>query len=129
MYLAKGDRRGHVAVDWHGEVYAISRWIGIKAKEVRARLGDANDLPSVDDVKQQISERLSERLKTFCAETESQFEKKLSAWKRKRVDLVAKQRQDRDQLRQSLTAQHITETKARASSLPKGIKALWFATE
>jgi len=39
FHLAKGDRRGHVAVDSQGEIYAISRWVGIKAKDVRARLG------------------------------------------------------------------------------------------
>lgn len=49
LILAKGDRRGHVAVDESGEVYAISRWTGINVKDVRARLGDANDLPSIDD--------------------------------------------------------------------------------
>ncbi len=37
-YLAKGDRRGFVAVDWRGEKYAVSRWVGIKAKDVTARL-------------------------------------------------------------------------------------------
>ena len=38
--LARGDRRGTVAVDYKGEVYAISRWVGIKAKQVRSRVGD-----------------------------------------------------------------------------------------
>ena len=27
--LARGDRRGFVAVDFHGEVYAVSKWVGI----------------------------------------------------------------------------------------------------
>ncbi|WP_313523534.1 hypothetical protein [Shinella sp.] len=35
FYLAQGDRRGHVAVDIKGEVYPISRWTGINAKDVR----------------------------------------------------------------------------------------------
>lgn len=126
FYLARGDRRGHVAVDWQGEVYAVSRYAGVKAKDVRARLGDANDLPSVAEVKQQISERLSEKLKTFQAETESRHERQLTAWKQKRADLVTTQRQARDKLRQSQKSRHITETKIRASRLPTGIKALWF---
>lgn len=126
FYLAKGDRRGHVAVDWHGEVFAISKWVGVKAKDVCARLGDANDLSSVDAVKEQIAERFSEKLKTFCAETEAKHEKKLSAWKQKRADLVATQRQARTTLRQSQKSRHVVETKSRASRLPKGIKAIWF---
>jgi len=49
LILAKGDRRGHVAVDKDGTVYAISRWVGVNAKEVRSRLGLPNGLPSVDE--------------------------------------------------------------------------------
>ena len=125
FWLAKGDRRGHVAVDWQGQVYAIARYVGVKAKDVRARLGDADDLPSVDDVKRQIGEHLSEKLKSFQAETEAQHKKRLAAWQQKRTDLVAAQRQVRSGLRQSQETRRITETKARASRLPTGIKALW----
>ncbi len=38
-YLAKGDRRGYVAVDLHGEVYSLSRQIGIKKPELTKKLG------------------------------------------------------------------------------------------
>ena len=79
FWLAKGDRRGHVAVDWHGEVYAVSRYIGVKAKEVRARFGEADSQPSVETVQQQISERFTEKLRAFCAETEARHDKRLSA--------------------------------------------------
>lgn len=39
LVLARGDKRGHVAVDYQGEVYPVSRWTDQKAKDVRARLG------------------------------------------------------------------------------------------
>ena len=45
-YLARGDRRGHVAVDFRGEVYAISQYVGARTKEVKERLGD----PCIDPV-------------------------------------------------------------------------------
>lgn len=64
LVLARGDRRGHVAVDFRGEVYPISRWTGIKAKIVRDRLGDLDALPSAaeahDHAKQDIALRLEE---------------------------------------------------------------------
>ena len=31
--LAKGDRRGFVVLDHHCEVYAIAKWVGVKAKD------------------------------------------------------------------------------------------------
>ena len=37
--LARGDRRGFVAMDHNGEAYAISRYVGIRVKQVRERLG------------------------------------------------------------------------------------------
>ena len=44
-YLAKGDRRSIVATDLHGEVYSVSRWTGLKSKDVAARLGQGEGLP------------------------------------------------------------------------------------
>jgi hypothetical protein len=44
MFLAKGDRRGFVVVDYHGNVQALARALGIKTKEVVARLGDSDAL-------------------------------------------------------------------------------------
>ena len=38
--LARGDRRGFVAVDHTGEIYSIPKWADVKTKDVRARLGD-----------------------------------------------------------------------------------------
>ncbi len=46
--LACGDRRGFVAVDNQGEVYAVARYVGVRTKEAGARLGDLDDLPSVE---------------------------------------------------------------------------------
>ncbi|MEP3297880.1 MAG: hypothetical protein ABJO27_15650 [Pseudoruegeria sp.] len=45
--LARGDRRGHVVVAIDGQVIAVARTVGVKTKEVRAKLGEATNLPSV----------------------------------------------------------------------------------
>ncbi|EFO34231.1 TraA [Roseibium sp. TrichSKD4] len=49
--LARGDRRGFVAVDGNGEVYSVARWVGEKTKIVRDRLGDLQSLPSVEEAR------------------------------------------------------------------------------
>src|SRR3546814_4843835 len=49
LFLAQGDRRGHVAVSIEGEAFAIARMIDKKSKEVTARLGDPKTLRSVTD--------------------------------------------------------------------------------
>lgn len=48
--LAKGDRRDFVVVDRYGEVYSLPRFADVKTKDVRSRIGDGADLPSIEQV-------------------------------------------------------------------------------
>ena len=66
--LARGDRRGHVGMDHEGEVYSLSRWTGVKTKDLKARLGDPKELPGVEDAKAQLRERMTPRLETYRAD-------------------------------------------------------------
>lgn len=59
--LAQG-KRGHVAVDFQGEVYPVSRWTGLKAKDVRMRLGSHEDLPSVQKAQSVPAKIIADRL-------------------------------------------------------------------
>ena len=68
--LAKGNRRGIVAVDHDGEAYAITRWVGLKAKQVRARLGEPDDLPSVAEARNKAAQLVAARLKELEREQE-----------------------------------------------------------
>ena len=61
--LARGDRRGFVALDFQGEVFSVSRWVGIRTKDVRARLKDQESLPSVAQAKSGIARNIAFRLR------------------------------------------------------------------
>lgn len=126
FYLAKGDKRGHVAVDWRGEVYAISRWVGVKTKEVRARLGDPDALSGVEETKALISERFTGKLREYIAGEEARHEKISAALIQNRNLLVHRHREARRVLTESQKQRTDKETKERASRLPTGLKALWF---
>ena len=54
---------GYVAVDYRDEPYAIAKYTGIKTKEVRQRLGDPKDLPSISQVRAEIGRQFSEKLR------------------------------------------------------------------
>ncbi len=125
-FLAKGDRRGFVAVDWRGEVYAISRWVGIKVKDVKAKLGSPDDLPSVEDIHQQLAENFTDKLQHFVNEATSSHEKAESRLKKKRQTLASRQRKEREHLKRKQASRRQQETHARSSRLPTGLKALWF---
>ncbi len=125
-YLAKGDRRGFVALDWRGEVYAISRWVGIKAKEVKAKLGDPEKLLSVDDTKLRLSEKFTDKLQHFIDVSIAEHKKAAAALNNKRKALTNHHRGERSQLKQLQFKQRVIEVKARSARLPTGLKALWF---
>ncbi|MEL6450720.1 MAG: relaxase/mobilization nuclease domain-containing protein, partial [Pseudomonadota bacterium] len=46
--LARGTRRGVVAVDAEGKVWSLSRWCGVKPRELARKVGDLDRLPDVD---------------------------------------------------------------------------------
>lgn len=126
FFLAKGEKRGHVAVDWRGEVYAISRWVGVKAKEVRARFGDPEALADIEETTALIGERFAGKLREYIAGEVARHEKTSVALIQKRTLLVDRQREARRVLTENQKQRADKETKERASRLPIGLKALWF---
>ncbi len=110
--LARGERRGFVAVDADGKIWSLSRWCGVKPKDLRARLGPEGDLPSVEDVLAEIGE-----LKPQKAEPAN------PVFDKQRADLVARQRQERADLIKTQEARRIEDVKARRRRMPKGLRA------
>ncbi len=125
-YLAKGDRRGFVAVDWRGEVYPISRWVGIKTKEVKSKLGNLENLPSVEETKRKFAAQFTEKLRHFADDAFATHEKAEQSINVRRQSLAENHQHQRAQLKQSHATRWIQETKARSALLPTGLKALWF---
>jgi hypothetical protein len=79
-YLARGDARGHAAVDYRGEFCAIAKFVGVRTKQVRSRLGNANDLPSVEQAKTAISARMSNMLRQHVEELEKTVTQSQRLW-------------------------------------------------
>ena len=121
--LARGDRRSHVAVDAKGEVYSIARMVKIKAKEVRARLGGAEELQSIEEALQSFP--LETQKKDAPTQADIERETKLLVLEAKRVELVEKHRKARAQLEHLHKTRRIEETKERAARIPKGLKGVW----
>lgn len=95
LILARGDRRGFVAVDYQGEVYSIAKWVGIKTKDVRAQLTDQNTLPSVDDARAAMNAALSENLRKLATHQNAVFTSRVRELSAKRKAIVTKHRTKR----------------------------------
>lgn len=122
--LARGDRRGFVALDYACNVFAVAKWVGIKAKEVRAKLTDQAALPSVDEARKQIAERMEDRLRNLQQAQETAITARLSEIEHKRTDMACRHATAREDLRKTQEERWQAETKARQERFNKGLKGL-----
>ena len=93
--LARGDRRGHVAIDHEGEVHSLARAANVKAKAVRERLGEPDALPTVADTKVTIAQDMQRKLGGFDADLDAQRQARKETYERERLALVERQRAQR----------------------------------
>lgn len=122
--LARGDRRGFVAVDYEGSVFAVARWTGIKTKEVRARLGPESELPTVEQQKSAFAEELAPRIEIHRKEAKDIRDKELAEYEAKRKALVAKQKREREAPQKQQTERAKAEQAERQSRYRKGLRGL-----
>lgn len=123
--LARGDKRGFVAVDLHGEVYSIPKKIGKRTKEVETRLGDRETLKSVDEAKHHIAGRMLPVLERLRTQLDQEDQTQKQALRQEQDDLVERQRHERSVLvtQQRQRQQH--EAIERQARFRKGFKGLW----
>ncbi|WCR09552.1 relaxase/mobilization nuclease domain-containing protein [Paracoccus stylophorae] len=123
--LARGDRRGVVAVDYRGEVYAVARQAGVKTKDVAARLGDLAELPSVGQAKTTIAARMTDRVRGFIRQAELEARQGRTALEFRRSKLAGRHRQERATQKENQEKRWTAETNARAAKLQRGFSGLW----
>lgn len=123
--LARGDRRGHVAISPEGEVFSLARAVGKRTKEIAKRLGDPERLPSVSDARSQLAKDLSQTYQRHRSEAELQKRRDLAPVEKKRAELAASHRQERSRLDKSQQLRWQEESKSRAARVPTGVRGLW----
>ncbi len=126
LYLAKGDQRGYVAIDYRGEVYSLSRWLKVKTKALQERLGPAENLPGTQEVKARIAERMTDRLKTYIHEAQARLKQQVKPFIQKKRSLQHQHQNERSQLQEKQEKRWQQEYLERSQRLPKGFKAIWF---
>jgi len=126
-YLAKGDRRGYVAVDFEGEVYSLSRWLGVKKKELKAKLGAYEELPTADQARGFLQSRMQQSTTQLLTEKRAMFKQRKKPVIQELRQLVNIQRKEREELLARQRERWIAETKTRAARFAKGMTGIWDA--
>jgi hypothetical protein len=125
FWLAKGDRRGFVAVDYRGEVYSLSRYAGVKPKDLEARLGDQQQLRSVDEIKAEIASGMTRKLEAFIKDVERQARQREAVVAFRKTEMVARHQDARQRMSATHEKRWQSETQQRAQRLPKGFSGIW----
>lgn len=123
--LARGDRRGFLAVDTNGKPYSLSRWSDVKPKYLKARLGDEAKLPNLEQTKTAIANDMSKLMDRFDAELEQKERLRKDALQKEKQALVTKQRQQRTLQKQMLEARQQGEALKRQAKFRTGVKGAW----
>jgi len=126
LYLAQGDRRGYVAIDYRGEVYSLSRWLKVKTKGLKERLGNPETLLNTREAKAQIAEHMSDKLKTYIQEVQAQLKQQVQPYIQKKKSLQHHHQNERERLQQKQEERWQQESITRSQRLPRGMKGIWF---
>ncbi len=123
--LARGDRRGYVAVDVQGEVYAIAKYVGVRTKQVQERLGDAKALPSVEEANVAMAGRMTDMLRRHVKEVEDRQAAETAKLRAALRKTVERQRLERAELVRKQEQRWARETAERTQRLSKGLRSIW----
>lgn len=125
FFLAKGDQRGFVVLDHQGEVYSLPRMLGLKTKEVRARLGNGADLSGVAETQKAIGERMTPAIRRHIEESRTRFLKRSATLGHYKMEMTHLHRVARQKLDDRLNAEWLAQAKERSMRLPTGLRGLW----
>lgn len=106
--LARGDRRGVVAVDHQDEAYSIRQYVGVKSSRVQDRIKDMNSLPDVISARNQAASLVRDRLAELKAQQAQRAKAQLSR--------LAEERRRRQRAQSEYTRQLVDKQRARAAT-------------
>lgn len=124
-YLAKGDRRGFIAVDWRGEPYSLSRWLGVKSKDLSARLGEPDALPTIEEARKAIDRKLVERVATFVSKIQEKYDTRWGSLNTYKTKMAKRHQAERDELKQTQLEHQKQKAKEYQARFHKGIRGFW----
>ncbi|MBL1420877.1 MAG: relaxase [Alphaproteobacteria bacterium] len=124
-YLAKGDRRGFVAINIQGEVFSVPKWIGIKTKEVKEKFGNPDSLQSVVETTDKIKNLVKDKLVTFTHDVDQKHSDDFKPLMLQKQDMITLHKQERKVTKNGQQKRWNAEHQTRMQRLNTGFRGLW----
>lgn len=125
LFLARGDRRGFVVMDHAGQVQSLSRTLGVKTKELTAKLGDPEKLRDLDAARIEAAKLLTPAMKRHVQESRAGFDVRAKRLADHKTEMIRHHRDARAKMILRQRAEFRSENRARHERLPKGLRGLW----
>lgn len=125
LFLARGDRRGHVAVSIEGEAFAIARATGHKSKDITARLGDPKELRSVAETISHIGNTVAPRLSRYISEAKRIAANAMKPLNEQKQAMTNDHKAERQKLDQMQGDRFTNEQRERSARVRSGAKGVW----
>lgn len=123
-FVANGDRRAFVALDLHGEVYALSKMTGAKTKELQERLGAPDQFRSVDETRLDIRQRVERHVHQYLVDCRRELRERQRPLLEEQRAMVAAHKAEREKLLRHQEERRIRENQQRQSRIRTGIRGL-----
>ncbi|MVT55806.1 relaxase [Bradyrhizobium yuanmingense] len=120
-FLARGDRRGFVVIDLENKVYFLSRYAGVKNKDLKSKLSEPERLPDVGQTQRLVYQRVSRQLRAYIAQKKAELKKEMEPLRTQAMDISRRQRVDRKVTELKLRERERNEVKERAGRFRRGL--------
>lgn len=125
MHLARGDRRGFVVVHHTGEALPINRYLDLKQKDIRAKLGDPQHQITVDQARSLLNSRMTAQAEKQLDDAKRRQDADQGKLKDQVLQMREEHRAAREALKTAQEARTASEALERANRLRRGLGGLW----
>jgi hypothetical protein len=111
-------------LDHRCEVFSVAKWSGVKAKDVRAKLKDEDELPSVDEAKEQISRDMALHLTKLKGQQNTAIKNRIAEIEQARLEMNKKYVVERALLLKSQQKRNEEARRIYQERFNKGVRGL-----
>ncbi|MEJ2044477.1 MAG: hypothetical protein P8X89_14485 [Reinekea sp.] len=107
-------------INQYCEIYSLPRWLGLRTKEVKTKLGDAPNLPLADQAKKDIATQMALRLSEIQHKRMAKIDARIERLQQDRNGLKHRHQVARKELMEQQAQRVQTETQLSKSASAKG---------